>query len=56
MKIRLTILTENNIPRPAELTEEEVAAAWQLILNLMVLNSNDKAIVESVEFVEEGGA
>lgn len=57
MKIRLTILTENNIPRPAELTEEQVSKAWQAVLNMMALVSEteDKSTVETVEFVDEEG-
>jgi hypothetical protein len=55
MKIRITILTENNLQRPAELTEEKVAKAWQLILDLIALQymADDKGHVETVEFVDE---
>ena len=55
MKIRLTILTENNIPRPAELTEEEVAKVWQVIFDVIALQAEalDKGHVETVEFVDE---
>lgn len=55
MKIRLTILTENNIPRPAELTEEQVSKAWQIIFDLIALQgvADDKCHVETVEFVDE---
>lgn len=58
MKIRLTILTENDIPRKPGLTEETVAKAWQFILDFINAASedNDKATVEKVEFVEDGEA
>ena len=55
MKIRITVLTENNIQRSSELTEEKVAEAWQLFFDLMTLQAvaNDKCYVETVEFVDE---
>lgn len=55
MKVRLTILTENDKPRKPDLTEETVAKAWQFILDLFSAASeeNEKATVEKVEFVEE---
>ena len=58
MKIRLTILTENDIPRKPGLTEETVAKAWQFVLDLVTAASekNEKAAVEKAEFVEEGEA
>lgn len=58
MKVRLTILTENDKPRRPEHTEEAVAEAWQFILDLFnaVSEENEKATVEKVEFVEEGEA
>ena len=54
MKIRLTILTENNKPRPNGLTEAKVKKAWQSALNKLsgLSENDDKATVESVEFVE----
>lgn len=57
MKIRLTIMTENDKPRPEELTEDRVKAAWQAVLNVMCLvsDSADSATIESAEFVEDGG-
>lgn len=57
MKIRLTIMTENDKPRPEELTEDKVKAMWQAVLNVMCLmsDSGDSATIESVEFVEDGG-
>lgn len=57
MKIRLTIMTENDKPRPEELTENMVIAAWQVVLNMMhlVSDSDDSVTIESAEFVEDGG-
>lgn len=58
MKVRLTILTENDKPRRPEHTEELVAEAWQFILDLFnaASDTGDKAKVEKVEFVEDGEA
>lgn len=55
MKIRLTIMTENDKTRPPELTEEKVKAAWQLVFDAMRLMSmsDDKCTVEKAEFTEE---
>lgn len=57
MKVRLTIMTENNKPRPEELTEDKVKAVWQAVLNVMCLmsDSDDSITIESAEFVEDGG-
>jgi len=54
MKIRLTILTENNKKRNENLTEDKVKETWQFILNMLssLSDNEDKAIVENVEFVE----
>ena len=54
MKIRLTILTENNKKRNENLTEAKVKETWQFILNMLssLSDNEDKAIVENVEFVE----
>ena len=54
MKIRLTILTENNKKRNENLTEDKVKETWQFILNVLssLSDNEDKAIVENVEFVE----
>ena len=56
MKIRLTIMTENNRIRPSELTEEKVKKAWQVLFDAFLLGNenDDKCIVETVEFVEDG--
>ena len=55
MKIRLTLLTENDKQRPPDLTEEKVKAAWQIVVNAMCLmsDSDDICVVEKAEFVEE---
>lgn len=55
MKVRVTILTENDKPRRPEHTEELVAKVWQVFLDLLNAASeeNEKATVEKVEFVEE---
>lgn len=55
MKIRLTIMTENDKTQPPELTEEKVKAAWQVVLDAISLYSteDEKATVEKAEFVEE---
>lgn len=54
MKIRLTIMAENDQPRTEELTEEKVVAAWQMVLSMLCLGSEnrDKVVVESAEFIE----
>ena len=56
MKIRLTIMTENNVSRPEELTENMAIMAWQTVLDAMCLLTKDdsKITVESAEFVEDG--
>lgn len=55
MKIRLTILTENNKKRNENLTEDKVKEAWQYILNMLssLSENEDKAIVENVELLED---
>jgi hypothetical protein len=55
MKIRLTIMTENDHARPPELTEEKVKMVWQMVLDATCLmtDTDDKCTVEKAEFVEE---
>lgn len=55
MKVRLTIMTENNRPRPDGATEEQIAEVWQAVLNVMALftENDDKATVEKVEFIDD---
>ncbi len=54
MKIRVTIMSENDKPRPEGLTENMVIDAWQVVLSAMCLGSDDKVAVEKAEFVEDG--
>ena len=58
MKVRVTILTENDKPRKPGHSEETVAMVWQFALDLLnaASGANEKATVEKVEFVEEGEA
>ena len=58
MKVRITVLTENDKPLPPvgeRPTEEQIVKVWQFIFDMMTLNgnSNEKATVESAEFIEE---
>ena len=55
MKIRLTILTENNKKRNENLTEDKVKETWQFILNMLssLSENEDKAIVENIELLED---
>ena len=56
MKIRLTVITENDKPVSVlgENPEEKIKQAWNLALTLIAtLNPGDKAFVEKVEVVEE---
>lgn len=55
MKIRLTILTENNKKRNENLTEDKVKETWQFILNMFssLSENEDKVIVENVELLED---
>ena len=55
MKIRLTIITENNKPVEAlgENPEEAVKKAWEMIFKLITpfSKNKDKAYVENVEIL-----
>lgn len=57
MKIRVTILTENNRPRPIDLSEQKVIDLWQNVFNMLSSLSvnGDTCKVESAEFVEDDG-
>lgn len=60
MKIRLTILTENDKPIPdvdIKTLEQKVKDVWQAIINGFLLFDSEKesATVESVEIVREDG-
>ena len=60
MKVRLTIMTENDIPASRVLdtlgkdkVEETITDAWNIILTQLTLTSenNDRGFVEKCEFV-----
>ena len=56
MKIRLTVITENDKPVSilGENPEEKIKQAWDLVLTIIAtLNPGDKAFVEKVEVIEE---
>lgn len=58
MKVRITVLTENDKPLPPvdeRPSEEQIVKVWQFIFDMMTLNGepNEKATVEKVEYVEE---
>lgn len=56
MKIRLTIMTENNKHLPDNVATDDIVPkiteAWDNMLNVLGSVNNDRAYVESVEFVE----
>lgn len=59
MKIRVTIMTENDKHIDTSVSDEKIKAyteaGWQAILSMMVRESDDpseKAIVESCELIE----
>ena len=54
MKVRLTILTENDIERKPEHTPELIKGVWQTILDVIaaINEGDDKATVEKVEIIE----
>ena len=66
MKIRITLLTENDTPADVRFSSKEeaektVKKAWDIAIQLLMLQSNDpseKASVESVDILDykEGGA
>lgn len=56
MKVRITVLTENDKPLPPieeRPPVEKIVKAWQFIFDGLAIMSEDKAIVEKVEYVEE---
>lgn len=59
MKVRITVLTENNKPLPPveeRPSEELIVKAWQGIFDMMTLimgKSDERATVESAEFIED---
>ena len=58
MKVRITVLTENDKPLPPvenRPTEEQIVKAWQVIFDMMRIlgKPDERATVESAEFIEE---
>lgn len=55
MKVRLTILTENDAKVPDGITEDDIKKVWQAIFNGLCLFSEkeEKATVEKVEIINE---
>lgn len=58
MKVRITVLTENDKPLPPvekRPTEEQIVKAWQAIFDVMTLlgKPDERATVESAEFIED---
>jgi hypothetical protein len=55
MKIRVTLMTENDKTIEGK-TKEEIerisAKAWQLLFDALLMESDDKVLVESCELVE----
>lgn len=54
MKVRLTILTENDKPVSVlgENAEEKIKGGWELLLAMINSLGEDKATIEKVEVVE----
>lgn len=57
MKVRITVLTENDKPLPPvgkRPTEEQIVKAWQIVFDMMTImaESDGRATVESAEYVE----
>lgn len=59
MKVRVTLMTENDKPYPAgtskKVMEEIAKGAWDmaLILLMHMLKSDDKANVEKIEIIDD---
>ena len=55
MKIRVTMLTENNEPieKLGDNPELKVRLAWEMICDMISRGSGDKATLEKVEIVRE---
>lgn len=60
MKVRITFVTENQHPASKLLRkreEKKLREMWDILMPLIATGSgNDKATIESVEIVDEGGA
>ena len=56
MKNRITFLAENDKPMPTKieraLLEKEVAQAWQILLDMLAVDPDDRVTVENVEVFE----
>ena len=52
MKVRVTILAENNAERKPEHTPELISKTYQAIFDLFTAGSGDKATVEKVEILD----
>lgn len=56
MKVRVTLLTENDKHMPLKTKEEQTAACrvgWEMICNLLNdMSPEEKAMVESIEVIE----
>ena len=55
MKVRVTLMTENNIPVSAlgDNPDQKVRKAWEAVVTLLQLQSDDLICVEQVEIVED---
>lgn len=56
MKVRLTIMTENDKPLTNDITETKIKNAWQALWDILVATGSDpseKVIVEKAEIVSE---
>lgn len=55
MKVRVTVLLENQKKKNEGLTEEMVVKAYQMLLDgFSIVDGASKATVEKAEFVEDG--
>lgn len=58
MKVKITVITWNEEPMPPcekRPTEAQIVEGWQDIFDMLSIlaESNDRAIVESAEYIEE---
>lgn len=58
MKIRVTLMTENNVPvsELGEYPERKIRHAWDALIGILALyqNSDEEIWVEKTEIVDEG--
>lgn len=55
MKVRITVLTENDKPLPPveeRPSEERIVKVWQAVFDMLSIFGEDKAVVEKAEYVE----